>query len=170
MVAPYSIQTTIICCIISSYLLSGCATQQGRQGANIGALTGATAGALLDSDNPWRGAVIGGSMGAVFGGALTDQPSYYGYQNTPVNNAPPNYYNQQYYYPPPPQYSSSSRSGYNTTTRGAAIGGITGAAAGAMLDDDNSWRGGLIGGALGSFFGGSIGFINSSPNIPIRQP
>ncbi|GEM_PF-1931977 len=153
---------TAVIGVLLTLLLTSCATQQGYRGANIGALTGATAGILLDPDNRWRGAVIGGSLGAAFGGALTDQPYYSPYS--------PNYYNQQHVYRSQyPQYQPYA--GQNSMVRsGAAYGGVVGAAAGALIDDGNRWRGGLIGGALGSFFGGGISFINSTPGIPILQP
>jgi surface antigen len=134
-----------------SLLLTGCATQQGYQGAGVGALTGATAGVLLDPHNRWRGAMIGGGLGATLGGALTDRPAYRrSYQGT---------------YSPYQNYRQR-----NSTAQGALIGGATGAAAGALLDHDNRWRGSLIGGALGGFFGGSIGSINSGPSIPVLHP
>lgn len=167
-------------------LISACATQQGYQGAGVGALTGATAGILLDPDNRWRGAMIGGGLGAVLGGALTDYPQYNNapqYSNYPqYGNYPPygNYpqdsdypYNSPYtspssYYappPPPPSYTSQNR-----VAQGALVGGLTGATAGALLDDDNAWRGGAIGALLGTIFGGSIGAINSGPSIPVLNP
>lgn len=161
-------------------LLSACATQQGYQGAGVGALTGATAGILLDPDNRWRGAMIGGGLGAVLGGALTDYPQYNNapqYSTYPQYNNYPQYneypYNSPYYGapsyytppPPPPSYTSQNR-----TAQGALVGGLTGATAGALLDDDNAWRGGAIGAILGSFFGGSIGAINSGPSIPVLYP
>lgn len=170
--------------LISSFLLvsllAGCATRQGYQGAGVGALTGATAGILLDPDNRWRGAAIGGGLGALFGGALTDKPRYSSPYYDPAYYGPrqsyPRFYGQQRYYPQ--SYSQpggyySPRPGYsepNRTAQGAVIGGLTGATAGALLDNSNAWRGGLIGGFLGSFFGGSIGAINSGPSIPVLRP
>ena len=140
-------------------ILSGCATQNGRYGAGVGALTGGTAGILLDPHNPWRGAAIGGSLGGLLGGALTDRPNYYSnYQSR-------GYYQQPYY--PSYSYNQYRR---EATYRGAAYGGVAGAAAGAMLDHGNRWRGSLIGGTLGSIFGGGINFINSSTMIPVLQP
>lgn len=150
--------------VLLTFLLTitSCATQQGYRGANIGALTGATAGVLLDPNNRWRGAVIGGSLGTAFGGALTDQQYYPPYS--------PSYYNQQYVHRSQyPQYQSYAVQN-SMVGRGAVYGGIMGATTGALIDDDNRWRGGLIGGALGSFFGGGISFINSTPGIPILRP
>ena len=140
----------IIGIAVVGLFLSGCATQQGYQGAGVGAVTGATAGILLDPHNRWRGALIGGGLGATLGGAMTDRPAY--------NNR---------------GYAAPYRQGYrsqNSTAQGALIGGATGAAAGALLDHNNRWRGSLIGGALGGIFGGSIGNINSGPSIPVLNP
>lgn len=47
-------------------------SQHTQEGAGIGAAVGATAGALIDDDNPWRGAVIGGALGAAFGGTIAE--------------------------------------------------------------------------------------------------
>jgi hypothetical protein len=38
----------------------------------VGAGVGAAAGVLLDSGNRWRGGIIGGALGAIAGGALTE--------------------------------------------------------------------------------------------------
>lgn len=149
----------LLIAIAATALLSGCTTQNGRYGAGVGALTGGTAGILLDPHNPWRGAAIGGSLGGLLGGALTDRPYYY-------NNYPPQGYYQQPYY----QRYSYNQYRREAAYRGAAYGGVAGAAAGAMLDHGNRWRGSLIGGTLGSIFGGGINFINSSTMIPVLQP
>lgn len=53
-------------------------------------------------------------------------------------------------------------SGCATTPRtraGARIGGIVGAIGGAVIDDDNPWRGGVLGAAAGAILGGVIGDI-----------
>jgi len=144
----------LICITAVGIFLSGCTTQQGYHGAGVGAVTGATAGILLDPHNRWRGALIGGGLGATLGGAMTDRP---GYKQSYSNRG----------------YAAPYRQGYrqqNQTVNGALIGGATGAAAGALLDHNNRWRGGLIGGALGGIFGGSIGNINSGPSIPALNP
>jgi hypothetical protein len=44
---------------------------------------------------------------------------------------------------------------------GAAVGGGFGALAGALLDDKNPWRGGVIGAALGAAFGATLADISS---------
>lgn len=61
------------------FLLSACATSEPPitssrtyEGATAGGLLGAGAGALIDKHNRWRGAVIGGALGALFGGTLTE--------------------------------------------------------------------------------------------------
>ncbi|MFN3946818.1 MAG: YMGG-like glycine zipper-containing protein [Aquificaceae bacterium] len=47
-------------------------TQRTYEGATVGALGGAAAGALIDKNNRWRGAIIGGALGAVIGGTITE--------------------------------------------------------------------------------------------------
>lgn len=47
-------------------------TPRTYQGAAAGAAVGAGAGALIDKHNRWRGAVIGGALGALLGGTLTE--------------------------------------------------------------------------------------------------
>ena len=42
------------------------------QGAGAGAAIGSVAGLLLDSKNRWRGALIGGLLGAAIGGTTTE--------------------------------------------------------------------------------------------------
>ncbi|MFH2068606.1 MAG: YMGG-like glycine zipper-containing protein [Candidatus Omnitrophota bacterium] len=58
---------------IACVLLSGCATWEGltpstKAGAGIGAVSGGILGALIDSKQPWRGAIIGAAAGAAAGG------------------------------------------------------------------------------------------------------
>ena len=53
-------------------LTGGCATQQGYQGAGVGAVLGGVSGALIDRKNPWRGGAIGAGIGALFGGTISD--------------------------------------------------------------------------------------------------
>ena len=50
-----------------------------------------------------------------------------------------------------------SGSAYEGAGVGAAVGGV----AGALIDDDNRWRGGVIGGALGAALGGAMGEISN---------
>ncbi|MBX6423346.1 YMGG-like glycine zipper-containing protein [Thermosulfurimonas sp. F29] len=61
--------------IVLVLLLSACVStvQQASpeaKGAGLGAVVGAGLGALIDKDNPWRGAAIGAAAGAVLGGGL----------------------------------------------------------------------------------------------------
>ncbi|MCX7917258.1 MAG: glycine zipper domain-containing protein [bacterium] len=59
--------------LILGLIFSGCETiqdlsQKTKQGATIGAVAGGILGAILDSNKPWRGAIIGAAAGAVAGG------------------------------------------------------------------------------------------------------
>ncbi len=61
--------------IFSAGFLFSCGqvtTQRTYEGATVGALGGAVAGALIDRSNSWRGAVIGGALGALIGGTITE--------------------------------------------------------------------------------------------------
>ena len=49
----------------------------------------------------------------------------------------------------------ATHSGY----QGAASGAAVGATAGALLENGNKWRAGVIGGALGATLGGALGEI-----------
>ena len=51
------------------------------------------------------------------------------------------------------------------TRAGARIGGIVGAIGGAVIDDDNPWRGGVLGAAAGAILGGVIGDIMNQAAI-----
>ncbi|MGH7322794.1 MAG: YMGG-like glycine zipper-containing protein [Candidatus Rokuibacteriota bacterium] len=60
-------------------LLAACVVQQPPvttprtyQGAGAGAVLGGGAGALIDKDNRWRGAIIGAALGGLVGGTLTE--------------------------------------------------------------------------------------------------
>lgn len=57
---------------ICGLTLGGCATPQQAQGAGVGAAIGGIAGALIDRNNPWRGALIGGGLGAVAGSSFAE--------------------------------------------------------------------------------------------------
>ena len=52
-------------------LLSGC-TKQAYEGAVVGGAAGSAVGAILDEENPWRGAFIGGVIGAVVTGTIVE--------------------------------------------------------------------------------------------------
>ena len=65
--------TVIVALLFCGMLVTSCATStRTYQGAGIGAAGGAGVGALIDSDNPWRGAAIGAAIGALLGGTLTE--------------------------------------------------------------------------------------------------
>lgn len=65
---------TMVLIMLAVFLsLSSCATRRHTAtGAAVGGGLGALAGALIDSDNSWRGAVIGGLIGAALGGTMTE--------------------------------------------------------------------------------------------------
>ncbi len=77
---------TLILVIIP--LLTGCAEMAYNPGLTTGAGVGATAGALLDHGNRWRGAAIGG----ILGGALGSQSDHARRYNRGDDY---NYYRQQ---------------------------------------------------------------------------
>ena len=63
----------MVVAVASVLLLGGCATWEGlspntKTGAEIGVVSGGILGALIDSNQPWRGAVIGAAAGAAAGG------------------------------------------------------------------------------------------------------
>ncbi len=63
----------------ATFLISSCApvdpypsSQRTYEGAAAGAALGSVAGLLIDKDNRWRGAMIGGLLGAALGGTVTE--------------------------------------------------------------------------------------------------
>ena len=63
----------MVVAVASVLLFGGCATWDGlspntKTGAEIGVVSGGILGALIDSNQPWRGAVIGAAAGAAAGG------------------------------------------------------------------------------------------------------
>jgi len=61
--------------LLSSVIMSSCAagpSPQTSQGAAVGAALGSVAGLLIDDNNRWRGAVIGGLIGGALGGSLSE--------------------------------------------------------------------------------------------------
>ncbi len=99
-------------------LFAGCAGSQPSPspymlpGAGIGAALGAGIGAAANHNNPWRGAAIGGLLGAAGGGIAGEA---YGRSREPYQ---PQYYpppqSQSYYYQPQPQsyYPQEPYQGY----------------------------------------------------------
>lgn len=66
---PRSIATTLMVCV-AALSFTGCETMDRNRratGAVVGTAVGGAAGALIDSDNPWRGALIGMAAGAAVG-------------------------------------------------------------------------------------------------------
>ncbi|MDQ7055234.1 MAG: YMGG-like glycine zipper-containing protein [Persephonella sp.] len=51
--------------------LTGC-TKEAYEGAVVGGAAGSAVGAILDEENPWRGAFIGGVIGAVVTGTVVE--------------------------------------------------------------------------------------------------
>lgn len=65
--------------ISASFIITACApvdpypsSERTYQGAAAGAALGSVAGLLIDKDNRWRGAMIGGLLGAALGGTVTE--------------------------------------------------------------------------------------------------
>ncbi|GAB6072536.1 glycine zipper 2TM domain-containing protein [Venenivibrio stagnispumantis] len=63
--------------VVSALLITSCAetyrpSQTTYEGGLIGAVTGATAGAILTHDNKWKGGVIGGVLGAIAGATIAE--------------------------------------------------------------------------------------------------
>jgi hypothetical protein len=61
----------IIPALAFTVLLSSC-HKQSYEGAVIGGAAGSAVGAILDEENPWRGAFIGGVIGAVVTGSIVE--------------------------------------------------------------------------------------------------
>jgi hypothetical protein len=68
-VISFVVGTLAACAVQSQPVVT---TPRTYQGAGAGAAVGAGAGALIDKNNRWRGAVIGGALGAVLGGTVTE--------------------------------------------------------------------------------------------------
>jgi hypothetical protein len=63
--------------VLTAFMVTGCAetyrpSQSTYEGGLIGAVTGATAGAILSNDNKWKGGVIGGVIGAIAGATIAE--------------------------------------------------------------------------------------------------
>ncbi len=51
--------------------IAGC-SKEAYEGAVVGGAAGSAVGAILDEENPWRGAFIGGVVGAVVTGTIVE--------------------------------------------------------------------------------------------------
>ena len=60
--------------VLLSALTAGCTSLSPYTytGAGVGGALGAGAGALIDHNNRWRGAMVGGLMGGALGGTTTE--------------------------------------------------------------------------------------------------
>jgi hypothetical protein len=55
--------------VLSGVLLSACSNEKAYQGAGS---SGTVAGVLIDSQNSWRGMIVGGSLGAALVGGVSE--------------------------------------------------------------------------------------------------
>ncbi len=62
---------TILPALLILSIFTGC-TKQAYEGAVVGGAAGSAVGAILDEENPWRGAFIGGVIGAVVTGTIVE--------------------------------------------------------------------------------------------------
>ena len=58
--------------LMSISIISASCTKQAYEGAIVGGAAGSAVGAILDEENPWRGAFIGGVVGAVVTGTVVE--------------------------------------------------------------------------------------------------
>ncbi|MDP3182647.1 MAG: YMGG-like glycine zipper-containing protein [Desulfobaccales bacterium] len=93
----------LVALLLALSFLTGCASQNPYMytGAGLGAALGAGLGAAINNRNPWKGAAIGGLLGAAGGGVAGE---VYGRSN-------PSPQRQGYYYPP--NYSPPQQPGYS---------------------------------------------------------
>lgn len=68
---------TVAIGLLTAFMITSCAetyrpTQTTYEGGLIGAVTGATAGAILTDNNKWKGGVIGGVIGALAGATISE--------------------------------------------------------------------------------------------------
>lgn len=64
----------VLSSLLVAALMAGCTSLSPYTytGAGVGGALGAGAGALIDQNNRWRGAMVGGLMGGALGGATTE--------------------------------------------------------------------------------------------------
>lgn len=74
MTVPYRLLSGTVALVLLAGTLASCTTggepSRGKTGALTGGLIGAGAGALIDKDNPARGALIGAAAGGAIGGGI----------------------------------------------------------------------------------------------------
>lgn len=104
---------TSLCAVLMlslGILVSGC-TPYHAQGVSTGAAIGATAGAIVDHRNPWRGGVVGGLIGALAGATISDV-GYRGGQEAYNHDRPVEYYTDDRrgrYYAEPRGYNERTK-------------------------------------------------------------
>ena len=91
--------------VLLAVLATGCTSLSPYTytGAGVGGALGAGAGALIDNNNRWRGAMVGGLMGGALGGTATELGR---------RAAEHDMSRQQQYGPPPPAPQSYESGGY----------------------------------------------------------
>lgn len=83
-------QITFVLFVGAAMALSGCTTTQGQDGAVLGGLLGATAGAIIgnQSGDAGEGALIGAGLGAIAGGAIGESSANKTYTRTVYREVP----------------------------------------------------------------------------------
>jgi hypothetical protein len=90
--------------------LAAC-TPYHTKGTAAGGAQGGATGTILDHKNPWRGGVIGATLGAIAGATLADI-SYRGSRETVSSGRPVEYYTENgrgRYYAEPMEYNASTK-------------------------------------------------------------
>ncbi|WP_457638624.1 YMGG-like glycine zipper-containing protein, partial [Persephonella sp.] len=67
--------------VVGLALIASSCTKQAYEGAVVGGAAGSAVGAILDEENPWRGAFIGGVVGAVVTGTIVEIASRAAYES-----------------------------------------------------------------------------------------
>lgn len=97
--------------LLTMSFLSGCASSQPNPspymlpGAGLGAALGAGIGAAANHNNPWKGAAIGGLLGAAGGGVAGEAYGRSRVPDQPQGYYPPPQQQQGYYQPQYQDYS-----------------------------------------------------------------
>ncbi|MBM4294681.1 MAG: hypothetical protein FJ126_07240 [Deltaproteobacteria bacterium] len=105
--------------MVAASLIFGCTAGNPYiyTGAALGTGVGALGGAAIDSTNPYRGAAIGGLLGAVLGGVGGEVVRQQQYPQAPQGYYQPGY-GPPRGYAPPPGYSAPPRYGYSAPPPG----------------------------------------------------